>query len=364
MLALVTLGGCAWLTGENGIFKDRSDEYLQARESKGLQIPEGLHTERVQDPFPIPPITDRLRPEFYPKRPPAPDAIYASDSRDEVRIQRLGERRWLAIPEPPTVVWPKVRQFLAENGIELEWEAASQGRMDTRWLEVQNQPYRDVVRQIIRDGKQTAELQGGQDRLRLRVEPGLRERASEVHIRYENTGFAAPGPQGLIDLRETPSHISAVENDALNELGAYIAARVTETTVSMVAQDIGSGVKSFLDIDANGDPLLRLVLDYDRAWATVGQSLSRASIDILDSDEKAGLFTISVPADLNLSTEEPGRIRRMFSFGRGDKMLDLQLRLTEGSNGTYELAAYDAAGKPLEREFGQQVLVLLREYAS
>jgi outer membrane protein assembly factor BamC len=363
ILVLSLLGGCAWLT-DNRFFADRSDDYLEVSENSPLLIPDGLDTARVQDPYPIPQITDRLRPEYYPKRPPRPDAIYASDNREDVRIQRLGDRRWLVIPEPPTVVWPKVRQFLAENGIDLEWEAPSQGRLDTRWLEVRNQAYRDVVRQVIRDGKESAQLTGGEDRLRLRVEPGLRERASEVHIRYENTGFATPGPSGLVDLRETPSHISQVEHDALNELGAYIAARVTETTVSMVALDIGAGVKSYLDIDANGDPLLRLVLDYERAWATVGQSLSRADIDVIDSDERAGIFTISVPQDLNVEAGEPGLIRRMFSFGRGDNMRDLQLKLEAGREGTYELVALDPSGQRLDREFGQQVLVLLREHAS
>jgi outer membrane protein assembly factor BamC len=364
LVLVIGAGGCARFSDDKGFFVDRSDDYLKAGENAPLVIPEDLETTRVQDPFPIPKITDRLRPEYYPKRPPRPDAIYANDNRDDVRIQRLGERRWLVIPEPPTVAWPKVRQFLAENGVEVEWEAPSQGRLDTRWLEIANQPYRDVVRQLIRDGKESAQLTGGTDRLRLRVEPGLRERSSEVHIRYENSEFSTPSPDGLADLRTTPSHVSSIEHDALNELGAYIAARVAEQTVSMVAQDIGAGVKSFLDIDANGDPLLRLVLDYERAWATVGQSLSRASIDVIDSNQQAGTYLISVPENLNVEAPEKGFFRRMFSFGGGDGMLDLQLKLEEGREGTYELTALDAAGKRLDREFGQQVLVLLREYAS
>ncbi|MFU8816821.1 MAG: outer membrane protein assembly factor BamC, partial [Pseudomonadales bacterium] len=281
LLAIAVGGGCSLLSEDRGFLVDRSDEYLETSENSALVIPDGLDTARVQDPFPIPVITDRLRPEYYPKRPPRPDAIYGNDNRDEVRIQRLGDRRWLVIPEPPTMVWPKVKQFLAENGIDLEWEAPSEGRLDTRWLAITNEPYRDVIRQVIRDGKQSAELTGGADRLRLRVEPGLRERSTEVHLRYENSEFATPGPERLADLGATPSHLGAVEQEALNELGAYIAARVSEQTVSMVALDIGSGVKSILDIDADGDPLLRLMLDYERAWATVGQSLSRASIEVI-----------------------------------------------------------------------------------
>lgn len=365
LVALLALaGGCRWMSDDKGMFQDRSGDYIEVAENRPLVIPEGLDTARVQDPFPIPRITDRLRPEYYPKSPPRPDAIYASDSRDEVRIQRLGQRLWLVIPEPPTTVWPKVRQFLAENGIEVAWEAAGRGRMDTAWMPIEDQPYRDIIRQSLRDGKRDADLTGGLDRLRLRVEPGLRERSAEVHVRYENSEFSTPGPDGLIDLRATASHLIGVEQDVLNELGAYIAARVAEQTVSMVAQEIGSGVKSQIELDADGDPVLRLRLDFDRAWATIGQSLSRAEIDVFEADERAGVYRITVPEDLDVGGQnERGWLRRAFSWG-GPDMRDLQLRLSPTADGEYVLSALDRDGRALDREFGQQVLVLVREYAS
>ncbi len=362
-LLLTLAGGCAWLSDDKGIFVDKSDDYLAVDENEPLVIPERLDTSRVQDPYPIPQITDRLRPEYYPKRPPRPDAIYASDNRDEVRIQRLGERRWLVIPEPPTTVWPKVKQFLADNGVGLAWEAPAHGRLDTDWLAVENEQYRDIVRQVIRESTDEAGLAGGRDRLRIRVEPGLRERTTEVHLRYENSEFSTPGPDDLVDLRQTPSHAAEAEQEMLTELGAYIAARVAEQTVSMVAQDIGSGVKSYLDIDAGGDPVLRLELDYDRAWATVGQALSRASIDVLEADEESGEYHITLPADLDVGGEEPGFFSRLFSFG-GPDMRDLRLKLEPSEGDTYVLTALDEEGQPLERELGQQVLVIIREYAS
>ena len=63
-------------------------------------------------PFP----SSRTR-RFYPGRPPLPGTIYAADNRGEIRIQRLGDRIWLVVPEPPTTVWPKIKQFLADNGV-------------------------------------------------------------------------------------------------------------------------------------------------------------------------------------------------------------------------------------------------------
>lgn len=362
LLLLALTAGCSWMNDDKGIFVDKSDDYLLVRENKPLDIPPGLDPTRVQDPFPIPQITDRLRPEYYPRRPPRPDAIYSNDNRDEVRIQRLGDRRWLVIPEPPTTVWPKVKQFLAENGVPLDWESPGDGRIDTQWLDV-TAPSRDVIRQVIRDGKSADSLEGGRDRLLLRVEPGLRERTSEVHVRYENTEFAAPSAADVVDLTSVPSHSAQIEQEELTELGAYIAARVAEQTVSMVAQEIGAGVKSYLDIDTGGDPVLRLRLDRERAWATLGQSLSRANVEVTDANEDTGVYRIALPADLDVEAKKPGLLGRMFSFG-GDDLRDLELKLLPGQDGGFVVSALDADGNALDREFSQQVLVLIREYAS
>ena len=120
---LALSGGCSWFNDDEGVFVNKSDDYLDARERSGLVIPADLNQDRVGDPFPIPPTPTQLNPEFYPQRPPQPSAIYANDNRDVVRIQSLGERRWLALPESPSTVWPKVKQFLAENGVPVAGES-------------------------------------------------------------------------------------------------------------------------------------------------------------------------------------------------------------------------------------------------
>jgi outer membrane protein assembly factor BamC len=305
-----------------------------------------------------------LRPEYYADKPPRPDAIHGSDSRDEVRIQRLGNRSWLAIPEDPTTVWPKVKQFLAENGVSLARELPAEGRVDSVWLEIGNEQYRDIIRSTIRDGKDAAQMTGGRDRVRVRVEPGLRERTSEVHIRYENDAFSPPGADNLVNLEGSVSHDAAIEQSLLNELGAYIAARVAEQTVSMVAQDMGGGVKSFLDRDAEGDPVLRFLVDFERTWATIGQSLVRANIEVEDSDQAAGLYVINVPEDLEVGdVDEKGFFGRLFSFGSAD-LETLQIRVQSAEDGSQIVTASAADGGKLDREFHQEVLVMLREFSS
>lgn len=361
ILALVSgLSACGWFNDDKGFFVNRSDDYIDMSENHDLVVPGDLQSARIADPFPIPRIPGQLNPEYFPDRPPRPDAIYASDNRDEVRIQRLGERRWLAVPEAPTTVWPKVKQFLAENGVGIAAELSSQGRIDTQWLEIGDREYRDIIRTLIRDDRTDANIDSGRDRLLIRVEPGLRELTSEVHVRYENDELAPPR-EGIIDLNQMQSLLPEVETDVLNEIGAYIAARVSEQTISMVAQEIEGGVKSELSRDDSGEPVLNLKLDKERAWATVGQALSRAEVEVTDLNEADGVYHVSI-LDATLTGEQRGWLSGL--FGRGKSKYELQLHLSETATSLYQVSVRDKDAAPMDRDFSQQVLAMLREYSS
>jgi len=348
------------MNDDKGIFVNRDDDYIDMVERSSLVVPNDLQSTKVADPYPIPRTPRQLNPEYYPTRPPRPDAIFANDNRDEVRIQRLGDRAWLVIPEGPTTVWPKVKQFLAENGIRVSGEMSEYGRIDTQWLDTSAESYRDIIRTIIREAKETDGFQQGQDRLLIRVEPGLREATSEIYVRHENDALGLPSV-GVIDLNSIESLIPAAEIDALSEIGAYIAAKVSEQTVSMVAQEITAQVKSSVERDEQGTPVLELRLDYDRAWATVGQALNRAEVEVDNLDQIEGVYYVHIP-DSVLTGEEKGWLSGLLS--RGKDGYELQLHVREAAEKVYHVNVLDNKAVPVEREFGQEVLTMLREYAS
>ena len=355
------LVGCAWLNDDKGIFVNRSDDYIDSIERDALVIPADLDSDRVEDPFPIPPSPEQINAEYYPGRPPRPDAIYANDIRNEVRIQRLGDRRWLVVPEPPTTVWPKLREFLSENGVGIDAENPSFGRIDTEWLQIGDDEYRDVIRLLLRDAKKEADMPVGRDRLRIRVEQGLRERTSEIHVRHENDALGVPQDE-MVDLNFAQSEIPAVEIEVLNEIGAYIAAKVSEQTVSRVAQEISTVVKSSLARDVEGTPVLRLNLDYDRAWATVGQALNNAEVEVTSNDQIEGVYYVLMEDSL-LTGEEPGWFSNFSIFG-GSNRHDLQLHVRETDDAWYQVTVLDKDANPVDRELSKQVLVMLREFAT
>ena len=134
------------------------------------------------------------------------------------------------------------------------------------------------MRASLAEAKQEDALSAGKDRLLIRVEQGLQPTATEVHVRHENDLRGVPAADDSVLLNGVTSDSSAAESKLLSEIGAYIAARVAESTVSRVALEIGSGAKTELVRNSAGQPVLRLFLDRGRAWATLGQSLRNAEV--------------------------------------------------------------------------------------
>jgi len=360
LLTVLLTTGCGWMNDDKGIFVNRDDDYIDMEERQALVVPSDLQDAKVADPYPIPRTPRQLNPEFYPFKPPRPDAIFASDNRDEVRIQRLADRAWLVVPEDPTTVWPKVKQFLAENGIDVESEMAEYGRLNTEWLDTSRESYRDIIRTLIREAKEQDGFLEGEDRLLIKVEPGLREATSEVYVRHENNSLGLPSV-GVVDLNTIRSVIPAVEIESLSEIGAYIAAKVSEQTISMVATDNEGQVKSSVARNEQGVPVLELRLDRERAWATVGQALTRAEVDVENQDQVEGVYQVRIPDEV-LTGEKKGWLSGLFGPGKGG--YDLQLHLNEVADTVYHVSVTDQDDTPVDREFGQEVLIMLREFSS
>ena len=191
-----------------------------------------------------------------------------------MRIQRLGDRRWIVLGDPPAQVWPLTKQFLADNGVGLGREDAAAGSVDSAWIVIADQEYGDVVRSAIRDGRaKHAEEAGevvpaGRDRLRFRVERGIRRGSTEVHVVH----------QRAIGVDDTLADaLPEVQAEVTAQLAEYYAAGVSGS-VSMLGRDIASAHKAEIVKDDKGYPALHLRVDFDRAWATVNQALQRAEI--------------------------------------------------------------------------------------
>ena len=355
---LCGLAGCGWMNDDRGFIRNTSDDYLDARESRPLIIPEDMEASPIRDTWDIPEIASKPLARHFPKRAPRPDAIFADSSGDAVKIQRLGDRQWLVVADPPATVWPVVKQFLGDNGVAVAAESPAGGRVDGSWLEVAGDgDYRDVVRDTIRDVKQEQATHGGRDRIRFQIEYGIRAGSSEIHIRHENdalgeTDAAWPDTSALAD----------VEEQLLHELGAYYGAGVTAQSISMVALDISSREKAVVERDEQGYPLLRLNVDFERAWAVIGQALQRAELEVKNLERSTGSFHVEVDIG-QLGGDRPGFFSRILPGRGGATLRSYDVRIASG-DASQVVQVFEPGGDPAPQDLSQQLLVMLREFAS
>ena len=270
--------------------KPEKQTYVDLRPQPTLQIPEDLKQSELGQVSAVPEISLQRNASFYPDRPPLPDAKYATDNRNEVRMQRLGDRNWLVIPEAPTTA-TKMKQFFADNGIVLADDRPEFGRLNTAWLTDSGRPARDVVRTLLQSARRDAGLEVGDDRFLIRVEQGLQPQSTEVHIRHDNDALGEDIPAAdLVRVQEVNSDLLAAEKGLLEQIGGYVAARVAESTVSKVALQIGSQPKTDMQRNSDGIPELSFFLDKKRTVASLTQSLRNAGVILNAEDADAGRF--------------------------------------------------------------------------
>ena len=365
------LTGCGMLPSMpfvGGDDKPKKTNYIDLRPQAPLEVPADLRQVSPSQVSAIPAIGVQRNASYYPDRPPLPDAKYASDNRDEVRVQRLGSRSWLVIPESPTTAWPKMKQFFADNGIVLIDDRPDVGRLNTAWLEDTSSSARDIVRTLMQRARSEAGLESGEDRFLLRVEQGMQPKSTEVHIRHDNdelNGVVAPD---LLRVQEVNSDLVAAEKALLKEIGGYVAARVAESTVSKVALQIGSQPKSDMRRNSDGIPELSFFLDRGRALASLTQSLRNAGVLINSEDSDAGRFDISIPNEV-LTGKKSGGILCRVTFSCGSRNETIVTLLMSEAIATDKGDAYKIFvlqdGKLMEdADKAQEILVMIREFAT
>jgi outer membrane protein assembly factor BamC len=265
LLLLASLSGCSWLTGEDGYFRDRSDDYRKARVEPRLQVPAGLDSEALQDVYVIPPIAEDLRVTGT-FEVPRPVPLIARESEEMVRIQRLGDEEWMLVAVAPGQLWPQVRAFLTNNNLQVARIEARQGLIETAWLQTTATPM--------------------DERFRFRLEQGVQRNTSELHVMQQSqVGDISTWPEVSSD----PARASEV----LMAVAQYIASSTETAPVSMMAEKEirASGKVSMLE-DADGMPWIRLELAYYRAWASVERALRESDFSIRDLDRSSGKYYI------------------------------------------------------------------------
>lgn len=265
LLGSLILGctGCGYLFGDQGVFRDRSEDYKKAPDLPVITLPEGGKTEALHEIYVIPEVKESLvlEGEF---EVPRPAPLVSGSGSEVVRIQKLGDQSWALIGVAPGQVWPQVRSFMAAAGMQVARVDAKGGIMETNWLKLEG-----------------ATLPS---RFRFRMEQGVQRGSSELHVLQMNQSRDASNWPAKSDDPEQ-------EAEMLRAVAQYLVDSADTAPVSMIAeQGISGGGKISMQEAPEGYTYIRLVLPYDRAWASLGRALDKSGFEITDRDRSGGLY--------------------------------------------------------------------------
>ncbi len=291
MACLLQLAACSWLFGADGVFPDRSDDYLETEVSAPLELPEGLSEVVLNDDYPVPEleVAQQLPDKFT---VPRVDPLDTVENKGSVRIQRFNDQQWILVNAAPGQIWPLVRQFLASNEVALTSSDGQAGTIETDWLR-------------FAAGVAQGEDKGSQlERYQFMLRPGVQANTTEIIVDHQ---FQAAGdaPPGASTERET---------NMVTLLAEHLANSPGNASHSLLAQGIGSASKVSLEYDDAGKPFLRLQLPFDRGWASLGLALEKASYQVNDLDRSAGTYFVHYNPNRK-PAKKPGFFARLFGAG-------------------------------------------------
>jgi outer membrane protein assembly factor BamC len=214
-------------------------------------------------------------------------------SRQNARIRRDGTLRWLEVDMPAEQLWPKLRKFWEQIGLELKLDDPEIGIMETQWAENRA----DITEGFLRGW--ISKLSPGRysvptrDKYRIRLEP-LEENTTELFLTHYG---AEQTTEGNTDLQQAvwikrPSD-PELSNEVLNRLLVFLGIP-REEAEKLVAADAEPSppTRAIIEKDSDGWPYLVLHENYARAWRYTGIVLDRLGVVVEDQNRSEGLYYV------------------------------------------------------------------------
>lgn len=312
----------AFLHGCSGSLSDTIDEalpkqdpaYKSSRSSAPLEIPPDLSKSTINDTLVVSEAGSMTFSEYS-----DPDSGTNRAARQtggilpelkNLKIERLGDKRWLVINASPAQVWPLLQDFWLEQGFIIAFQDPSIGILETDWAEKREQFNTGFIEKLL--GRFSSALYGTatRDKFRTRIERGVNPDTTEVYISH----------RGVEEIREeinrqTGEEIRAwharpadpeLEAEMLNKMLVFLGVEENQAR-SMIAKTTQRPSRARVVTEGSSITALALQDSFSRAWRRTGLALDRVGFTVEDRDRSRGLYFvryIDPYKDANVKSEE------------------------------------------------------------
>lgn len=323
LFAAFTVSGCSWLFGDEGVFPGNDNNYLDAKESAEIVLPEGITAENIRTDYPIPELAlSQILPTKF--EVPRVEPLDAVENKGSVRVQRFEQQQWILINASPGEVWPLVSNFLLTNNIPLATADGTLGVIETDWLSSSLMDT-SVLADIDLANLAIAEADDSRpntssvkEQFRFKLKAGVQENTTEILVTQRSIA-SDQAVENAPSWSQTSS-LKMREDNMVKLLSEHLANTPNQASHSLLAQGIGSASRISLNYDAENRPYLALYLPFDRAWASLGLALRKASFEVSDLNRSAGVYYAhSIPKAKK--EKERGFFKRLFGIGKPQEAL-------------------------------------------
>ena len=267
--------------------------------------------------------TGRQGPAAYPKVAPQVEGV---------KVMRDGALSWLLIKGEPEQIWPWVRDFFLDEGFFLELEDPTMGIVETAWKQ-QRKVMPEDIKQIVVDDDEILKVFGVplREKYRIRLER-IGDGTTEIFLSHRGARLLRDDDDIVWQLQAADPELEAqMRKSLLMYLGM-----AQEKAEGMLATALRTKLTSIVT-DADGNKILRVDQDFQRAWRRVGVALDHMKLMITDRDRSNGTYFVKTIEPV-ASDEDKGWFSNLFS---GDAAL-----------GEYEVVLHDE---------GESVNILVRD---
>jgi outer membrane protein assembly factor BamC len=286
----------------------------------------------------------------------------ASLAVGDVRIERVGNQRWLVVNRPADQVWGPLREFWQENGFLLTTDQAELGIMETDWAENRAKIPQDMIRSALGRLFDSLYSTAERDRFRTRLERTA-SGGTEVYVTH----------RGMIEVYTRGDNVNRSESStawqprpADPELETEFLRRmmiklgVSQEQAKAVAA-AGAPAKPVARASKVGNtPVVEIDEGFDRAWRRVGLSLDRTGFTVEDRDRAQGIYFVRY-VEPTSDKKEKGFFSRLFS-GSEKPAAPLKFRITLRSEGaSTTVSVLNAAGEVESSATAQRIVQVLAD---
>ena len=279
---------------------------------------------------------------------------------DGIRLQRDGQMRWLVVKMPPEQLWPKVREFVLNNGLIIDKENSQTGIIETDWSE-NRAKVGTSIQKVLAKSLGTLYSTGTRDKYRIRLERGTAPGTTDVYISQFGMQEVIVNQQGAAEIGETrwesrPTD-PGLEAEMLRLLMVSLGVK-EDKAKSLVATAEATPPAERAKLTHEGERTsLSLPEDFERSWRRVGLALDRTSFTVEDRDRSKGLYYVRY-IDPDKPQKKKGFFRRMFS-GKDKESTNEYRILVKGDEKTSRVDVLNKDGAPEQSKTSERILTLL-----